>query len=338
MNQTWLRVSVVLLAAALAAPSFAQDAEELEREMGSAYEAKDYKTAARLLERLIEKDAAPRHFYNLACVQALDGNKDAALTALKRAAEVGFDDDALAATDPDLKSLRDEPLYKEALAKVQENSRASVERIKKKAQSVVIETFVPSGVDPEKPSPLIVALHGFGGNAREMLARLKQPAERVGAIVASVQGLNKARDGFEWGGLRVAEITIDTAIEQLTKKYKIDQKRIVLVGFSQGGTMASAIGIARHRDVCGVLPIACGAVDVAQGVAKAKISKGAALPKFFLMVGTEDYVLEPMRKLAEDLKNSGFKHEIKEYAGVGHSLPQNSDDELAAGLKFLLLN
>ena len=43
--------------------------------------------------------------------------------------------------------------------------------------------LVPAGLDPAKPAPLIVALHGAGGIARQVLDLLAMQAERHGIIV-----------------------------------------------------------------------------------------------------------------------------------------------------------
>jgi predicted esterase len=55
-------------------------------------------------------------WYNLACARALLGREDAAVAALERALELGFDRDELLATDPDLDPLRDRDDFKALLA------------------------------------------------------------------------------------------------------------------------------------------------------------------------------------------------------------------------------
>jgi tetratricopeptide (TPR) repeat protein len=55
-------------------------------------------------------------WYNLACARALVGREDAAVTALERALELGFDRDELLATDPDLDTLRGRDDFKALLA------------------------------------------------------------------------------------------------------------------------------------------------------------------------------------------------------------------------------
>lgn len=55
----------------------------------------------------------PTVHYNLACSLALLGRNDSALETLHYALEIGFDDERLLATDPDLKSLRLDPRFQE---------------------------------------------------------------------------------------------------------------------------------------------------------------------------------------------------------------------------------
>src|SRR3954462_12382551 len=43
--------------------------------------------------------------------------------------------------------------------------------------------FVPAGLDPTKPAPLIVGLHGAGGIASQMLDLLIRSAEAAGIIL-----------------------------------------------------------------------------------------------------------------------------------------------------------
>src|SRR5262245_8486053 len=54
--------------------------------------------------------------------------------------------------------------------------------------------FVPSGYDKEKKTPLIVALHGLGGNPQQMIRSrgLVDLAEQYGYIVAAPMGYNSS--------------------------------------------------------------------------------------------------------------------------------------------------
>jgi hypothetical protein len=78
-----------------------------------------------LIQQAAAKDPQDsRVLYNLACFNALAGQRDEALAALTRAVDAGcYAPDAIAA-DPDFESLRDAPEYQQALAKAQEQAKA----------------------------------------------------------------------------------------------------------------------------------------------------------------------------------------------------------------------
>ena len=60
----------------------------------------------------------PLVFYNLACSYSLIGEVDAAATALEKALALGYRDFKWLAKDPDLKTLRKHPLYRDIEAKI----------------------------------------------------------------------------------------------------------------------------------------------------------------------------------------------------------------------------
>ena len=68
------------------------------------------------LSRLEPKN--PLVFYNLACSYSLIGEVDAAATALEKALVLGYRDFKWLAKDPDLRTLRKHPLYRDIEAKI----------------------------------------------------------------------------------------------------------------------------------------------------------------------------------------------------------------------------
>jgi tetratricopeptide (TPR) repeat protein len=60
----------------------------------------------------------PLVFYNLACSYSLIGEVDMAASALDKALALGYRDFKWLAKDPDLKTLRKHPLYREIEAKI----------------------------------------------------------------------------------------------------------------------------------------------------------------------------------------------------------------------------
>ncbi|HET6944327.1 MAG TPA: hypothetical protein VFI01_03180 [Gaiellaceae bacterium] len=71
----------------------------------------DYDSARRILENALKETDAPVVHYQLACVEALDGNRERALDELAIAVEGGERFREYARRDEDLDSIRDDPRF-----------------------------------------------------------------------------------------------------------------------------------------------------------------------------------------------------------------------------------
>lgn len=94
------------------------------------------------------------------------------------------------------------------------------------------------------PAPLIVVLHGAGGDARYFLDQFKHDADQRGAILLSVQSR-----GRTWAQRKPKDdeadvANIKAAIAELTAKAPIDRGRTTVMGFSDGASYALSIGMA----------------------------------------------------------------------------------------------
>ncbi len=101
----------------------ARKALPLQQKLTEALRKNDLKEAEKLCEQwAADLPRAPEGHYNLACVQALRGQSEAAFKSLARAIELGFRDAAHVRADPDLVSLRADPRF-EKLAKEAETAK-----------------------------------------------------------------------------------------------------------------------------------------------------------------------------------------------------------------------
>ncbi|HUO06295.1 MAG TPA: alpha/beta fold hydrolase [Candidatus Binataceae bacterium] len=107
------------------------------------------------------------------------------------------------------------------------------------------------------PHPAIVALHGFGANALDLLGLAPYIAGGRFMVICP-QGPMEVplgpMTGYAWFPLRMGappdREAIDSAtreatafLEEALKKYPIDRRKLVLLGFSQGGMLASRIAV-----------------------------------------------------------------------------------------------
>jgi len=317
-----------LLAIVLAAPIARGDA------LTDALARKDYRAAAVLLERAVaaqpERSGAA---YNLACVYASLGQREKAVNALEIAAARGFFFTATLLRDPDLDPLRDLPGYAAALAKIRANNAAQLATFRAKAEPAArVLVFPPAGLDPKKPAPLVVALHGSGGTAESFAPVFRDAASRLGAVLAVPEGLNPSGRGFDWGVVEQGTHLVLRAIEKAKERYAIDPERVVLAGFSNGASQAFLLALQRPELFRGVVPIA-GFYEERV----APVPSGAPrLPRFAILNGALDEAADNNRAGARALEARGGAVRLRLYPGVGHALPPDREKELVAALKFAL--
>ncbi len=126
----------------------------------------------------------------------------------------------------------------------------------------------------ESPAPLLIALHGYGANKRQMMREAKQIAPPNFAI-ASLQGPHQhlkepkepdgpLRFGFGWltnfkseESVAVHHRALLDLIKTLSDEGVADQKRIFLLGFSQSCALNYRFAFAQPEVLRGVIGI-CG--------------------------------------------------------------------------------
>lgn len=101
--------------------------------------------------------------------------------------------------------------------------------------------YVPRAYDPSEPMPVIVALHGRGGNGRGMayLSNFNELAEREGIILVYPDGLNREWSYLDQGPDDTGFLT--RLVDDLARDLAIDRQRVYVTGFSNGGFMTQRL-------------------------------------------------------------------------------------------------
>lgn len=132
---------------------------------------------------------------------------------------------------------------------------------------------LPRSYDPAKPAPMIVALHGMSGNAKEFEGQtnLNAIADKEGYIIAypdSTQWFGQ-KDWTTWdtdnGILPPGKHASDpqflrTIIEDTQKTFSVDSKRIFMAGISNGG-METFHAAASLSDKLAAIAVVSGAMS-----------------------------------------------------------------------------
>ncbi len=176
--------------------------------------------------------------------------------------------------------------------------------------------YVPTGYDPAKPGPLVIALHGSGGNENSFFddeahypARhgLKFAAEKHHVLVACPS----ARGNTNYRGL--GEISVFDVLQEVKRRYRVDPERVYLTGHSMGGTGATDLTLHHPGVFAAVVPIAA-----ARSIRW--VAANAEHTPFWWIAGELDQAFYKLGVAVgfERMQRLGYEVQLTEVAGEGH--------------------
>lgn len=189
--------------------------------------------------------------------------------------------------------------------------------------------YVPSGYDKQKKAPLVIALHGLGGNPQQFMRTrgLTEQAEKRGYIVAAPMGYNERgwygqsvgkfgkKDGDPENLAELSEKDVMNVLGIVKKDYSIDPDRVYLMGHSMGGDGTVHLGLKFADEWAALGPIAP-AIFSHQPKELEKI-KGTPV---ILVQGAKDTLVrvERVRPWADEMKKLEMTHDYIEVADGDH--------------------
>lgn len=174
--------------------------------------------------------------------------------------------------------------------------------------------YIPSGLKPEQPAPLILLLHGAGGEAAGGLSLLGGLAETSGIVMAAPSSRDSTWDGVR-GGFGPDVRVINRALERIFTLVSVDPHRIAVAGFSDGASYALALGLANGELFSNIVAFSPGFVPLAPRNGK---------PRLFVSHGDADRVLpidRTSRRLVPALRAEGYDITYREFQGP-HAVPR----------------
>lgn len=173
--------------------------------------------------------------------------------------------------------------------------------------------YVPTGFRADRPSPVVVSLHGAGGDAQGGLYPLQPLADDGGFLVLSVPSRRRTWDAvLDAFGPDVA--FVDRALGWTFAHYAADPARIGVAGFSDGASYALSLGLANGDLLGQVLAFSPGFVAPAPPHGR---------PRVFVSHGTADPVLpidQCSRRIVPRLRRAGYEVTYREFDG-SHTVP-----------------
>jgi phospholipase/carboxylesterase len=172
---------------------------------------------------------------------------------------------------------------------------------------------VPPGYSPDRLAPLLVLLHGAGGEAKQAIGWLQTIADETGLILLAPQSVGATWDVI-MGGYGPDVQRIDDALFEVFRRFAIDPDRVAIGGFSDGASYALSLGVINGALFRRVVAFSPGFVAS---------TSAEDHPQFYVSHGIGDRVL-PIdvcsRHLVPKLKGAGFDVVYREFDG-GHTVP-----------------
>ncbi len=173
-------------------------------------------------------------------------------------------------------------------------------------REIPLRVYAPEGASKDGPLPLLVVLHGMGGDENMFLEAygagiVKQIADKEGLLVASPLT-------YSFG----SEIkTLYALIEALGYDYSINSDRVYVLGHSMGA--GAAAGLARGRS---------DTVAAACCIAGGRFQTKSDSPPILVVSPELDGVVPPKRlqESAQKAMSEGMPGELKIMPGYGHTL------------------
>ena len=173
--------------------------------------------------------------------------------------------------------------------------------------------YVPGSYQASQPAPLVVMLHGAGGDARSSIVLLQALAEATGVILLVPESRRMTWDVLLSGyGPDVA--FINRALVEIFSRYVVDTEHLALAGFSDGASYALSLGLTNGDPFTHILAFSPGFMAPA---------RRHGSPHIYISHGTQDAVLpiqQCSRRIVPQLKREGYDVQYHEFDGP-HTVP-----------------
>lgn len=172
--------------------------------------------------------------------------------------------------------------------------------------------YIPNTCSVHSHMPLVVALHGAGGQARNGIDLFKDQSEDAGFILLAPHSKGSTWD-FVLGGYGPDVAYIDRCLEHVFTHYALDRKRLAVAGFSDGASYALSLGLSNGDLFTHVIAYSPGFMQPTGFNGR---------PRVYISHGDVDTVLpvQCSHRIVPKLHHAGYDVEYHQFDG-GHSIP-----------------
>jgi phospholipase/carboxylesterase len=211
-------------------------------------------------------------------------------------------------------------------------------------------TIEPDNYQPEADYPMVVMLHGYA-SSMEDVARLSTSIGQEGYIYvcpnAPIQfQVRSGRVAYGWSSpgsteAQVEEEEVQAAgelelfFEEVFQRYRVRPGRVLLMGFSQGGSLSLRCGLPRPETFAGLASLSGYLPD--PDSLEGRLPEQRTQP-VFISHGTHDqYIpLQQGQETRDFLEVRGYAPLYKQYPSMRHEVGQQVMEDLTPWIKKVL--
>lgn len=210
-----------------------------------------------------------------------------------------------------------------------------IERHIKQTFPCYYDLYIP---DADKPKPLIIAMHGYGGDKTSMMKLVRRINDKD-FVIAALQGPHqhlvmptkespKLGYGFGWlsnfkpeESVALHHRLVNQLIDELAASGEADTRQVFLIGFSQACGVNFRYAFTNPGRIQGVVAI-CGGIP-GDWESEGKYAEGDIDVLYIAAERDEFYTTDIMRKNAEALKSRARSVELR-FFDAKHEVPRDS--------------
>lgn len=196
--------------------------------------------------------------------------------------------------------------------------------------------YAPADIDMNKERPLLIGLHGFEGKAADYIRFWRADADKNGFLLVALQAYPKIYPGgstaesYPW--LEISDF-VKAVLADVEKKYKIDENKIFLAGYSTGAAASYIIALDSGIKFKGVIPID-GYLPLDAGLIN-KLSKANGV-NFYVVHGADDADVKTETDQEKILLQYGAKMEFKILPDLGREYPAAEHENILKWMEELM--
>jgi predicted esterase len=172
--------------------------------------------------------------------------------------------------------------------------------------------------------PILMYLHGRGGNAMEDCRKWARVARQFGWVVCPQGASGTDSGGRTWNNdADSAKKIIDATVAALKARFKgrVRTQRDILIGFSEGAYIAQQVGLRDPAHWNRWLILAANDKYWWGDAPQLLEQNRAKIRRVYLFTGENDQVAENTKRAGEMLKDAHIRVRVKIVPGLGHEVP-----------------